>query len=130
MQKTKTELQNGTVNKVAKRPNVKTKISKPTPHSAVKETMTTKPSLEERIQKADELKSLTLKRARTINTLHHLRSFNFASDDNCTLTITDSEHQQFETSNSNLIGMLKEHLISVLSNKVSELDDEIIAFNL
>lgn len=108
-------------------PNVQVPITKP---QTVKKLETTAPSLEERIQKADELKSLTVKRARTIKTLHHIRTFSFASDDNCTLTITDSERQEFETSNSNLISLLKEYLIKVLSDKVSELDDEILAFNL
>ncbi len=122
MTQVKNQQKNGTVKKV---PDVKAKVTKPTT-----KTVVAKPSLEERIQKADELKSLTMKRQRTIKTLHHIRTFSFASDDNCTLTISDSERQEFETSNSNLINMLKDYLIKVLSDKVSELDEEILAFNL
>lgn len=125
MEKSKTAQKNGTATS-GKVPNVKATTAKP----ASKSGSSVKPSLEERIQKADELKSLTMKRARTIQTLHHIRTFSFASDDNCTLTIEDSDRQSFETSNSNLIGMLKDYLIKVLSDKVSELDDEILAFSI
>lgn len=111
----------------AKAPGVKATVTKPkTDKKAEAKTL----SLEERIQKADELKSLTLKRERTIKTLHHIRTFSFASDESCVLTISDSENQKFETSNSNLVNLLKDYLIKVLSDKVSELDDEIMAFNL
>lgn len=130
MQKPKTVQKNGIAKTQTKQPDVKAKIVKPAPHSATLKEAIVKPSLEERIQKADELKSLTLKRSRTLQTLHHIRTFSFASDDNCTLTIKDSERQEFETSNSNLIGILQDYLIKVLSDKVSELDDEIISFNL
>lgn len=88
------------------------------------------PTLEERIQRVDELKSLTLKRQRTIETLHQIRTFSFASDENCLLSLRDSQNNIFETGNTNLIGLLKEYFILILNEKVSELDDEILAFSL
>ncbi len=128
MKQIKTEQKNGTA-AANKMPDVKAKPVKPAPHNAKKETVV-KPSLEERILKADELKSLTVKRAKTNETLHHIRAFSFNSDDSCTLTLEDSSRQMFETSNSNLINLLREHLIDLLTNKVAELDKQILAFNL
>lgn len=88
------------------------------------------PSLEERIQKVEELRSLTFKRQRTIDILHQLRNFNFASDDNCTLMLTDGQGQKFQTCNSNLINLLRDYFATLLNDKVSALDDEIILFEL
>lgn len=87
-------------------------------------------TLEERIQKVDELKSLTEKRHRTITTLHGLRSFNFGSDDSCVLMINDAQGHKFQTGNTNLVGLLKDHLEHLLNDKVSALDDEILQFSL
>lgn len=88
------------------------------------------PTLEKRIQKVEELRSLTEKRQRLIATLNQLRTFNFASDDNCNLMLTDGQGQKFHTSNSTLIGLLKDYFMSLLNDKVSALDDEIMAFKL
>ncbi len=108
-----------------KAPNVKVQPAKPA--SSKKDQPV---SLEERIQKADEFKSLTEKRHRTISTLHSLRSFNFGSDDSCVLVISDSQGHKFQTGNTNLVSMLKNHLEALLSDKVSALDDEIMEFKL
>ena len=108
-------------------PEVKGPITKPAPH---KQEPTAKPSLEERIQRVDELRSLTLKRQRTVETLHNVRTFSFASDDSCVLLLKDSKGQSFETSNTNLINLLTGFLTTLLSDKVSSLDDEILDFKL
>ncbi len=108
-------------------PAVTAPIAKPAPH---KEDKATKPSLEERIQRVEELRSLTMKRQRTVETLHNVRTFSFASDDSCVLTLKDSKGQTFETSNTNLINMLTGFLTTLLNDKVSSLDDEILEFKL
>lgn len=108
-----------------KAPDAKVQPAKPV--SSQKEQSV---SLEERIQKADEFKSLTEKRHRTISTLHGLRSFNFGSDDSCVLVISDSQGHKFQTGNTNLVSMLKNHLEALLNDKVSVLDDEIMGFKL
>ena len=102
-------------------PNTKAPIVKP---ETAKKAATAKPTLEERIQRADELRSLTLYRQRTVETLHNIRTFSFASDDSCVLILKDSKAQSFETGNTNLINLLTAYLTTLLNNKVSALDDE------
>ncbi|MBN8669394.1 MAG: hypothetical protein J0L80_01825 [Chitinophagales bacterium] len=104
----------------------------PTPIApAAKPSETTKqPTLETIIQKAEELRGLTAKRQRTIETHNQIRTFSFSSDDNCVLTIADSQGHKFQTNNSNLINLLKDYFVTILADKVSALDDEILAFKL
>ncbi len=122
----KKEQKNGTAKTAM--PNVQAPIQKPVKDEKPAEP--TKPTLEERIQRVDELKALTLKRQRTIETLHNVRTFNFTSDENCLLSLRDSAGNKFETGNTNLIGMLKDYFITLLTDKVSALDDEILVFKL
>lgn len=124
----KQQIKNEQKNGIAKaaQPNVIAPVTKPQP----KKDEAEKPSLEERIQRVDELKALTLKRQRTIETLHNVRTFNFASDDNCVLSLVDSQGAKFQTNNSNLISLLKDYFVALLNDKVSALDDEILAFKL
>lgn len=107
----------------------KTKSQSAKPQMQKKED-STKLTLEERIQKVDELRSLTQKRQRTVDTLHDIRTFQFGSDENCTLVLTDSQGMKFATNNSNLISMLADYFTAILGDKVSALDDEIMAFKL
>lgn len=109
-------------------PDVKAPIVKPT--NEAKQQSTAKVSLEERIQRVEELRSLTTKRHVTITTVHNLRAFHFASDDSCQLILTDSQGHKFSTGNTNLIAILKEYLEAVLNDRVSALDDEIMGFKL
>ena len=87
-------------------------------------------TLEEKIQRIGELKSLTDKRNYVIDTLHELRSFSFASDESCVLLINDNQGHKFQTGNTNLVGLLKDHLEVLLNDKVSALDDKILGFKL
>ncbi len=110
------------------------KTNTPAQTQKVSETSTAKQqpkvSLEDRIQKVEELRSLTGKRQRTVDTYHQLRTFQFGSDENCTLVLTDSQGQKFATNNSALISMLTDYFATLLNDKVSELDDEILTFKL
>jgi hypothetical protein len=108
-------------------PNVQAPVSKP---QTEKSAEAVKPSLDERIQRIEELRSLTTKRQNTLNTLHSLRGFTFASDENCKLTLMDSQGNRFETNNTNLITLLTSYFTSILGDKVSSLDDEIMTFKL
>lgn len=120
MIKHRKDQKNGTEKDIV--PNVVVPITKPLPENKAKIT------LEERIQRVEELRSLTMKRQYTIGTVHNLRSFHFASDDSCNLVLTDSQGHKFQTGNTNLIALLKDYLEKVLNDKVSALDDEILAF--
>lgn len=120
MIKQRKDQKNGTEKDIV--PNVVAPIVKPVPENKAKIT------LEERIQRVEELRSLTMKRQYTIGTVHNLRSFHFASDDSCNLVLTDSQGHKFQTGNTNLIALLKDYLEKVLNDKVSALDDEILDF--
>ena len=87
-------------------------------------------SLDERIQRIEEVRSLSLKRAKTIGTLGELRKFQFAQNESCTLEISDSANNMFSTGNSNLISLLSNHLLNLLQDKVKELDAQILNFDL
>ena len=86
--------------------------------------------MEERIQKVEKLRGLTLKRSITVKTLNDLRTFAFTADDSCKLEISDSTHRDFSTSNSNLIKLLTNHLGSLLKGKITDLDEKIIEFEI
>jgi len=75
----------------------------------------------ERIQKIKEARGLTSKRDNTIETLNRLRDFKFSSDDGSYLTISDRDNKEFSTTNTNLIGMLVEHLEILLDSQAKEL---------
>lgn len=126
MSTVKKDQKNGTEDKAI--PNVQAPIVKP--QAEAKPQNTAKVSLEERIQRVEEIRSLTGKRYRTIETLNNLRTFSFGSDDSCVLIIQDSQGHKFQTGNSNLVSLLKDYLQATLSDKVSALDDEIMGFNL
>lgn len=124
-----TNLKKDQKNGIAKtvKPGVHAPVTKPQNEKIDKAV---KPSLDERIQKIEELRSLTTKRQNTLNTLHNLRGFTFASDENCKLVLMDSQNNRFETNNTNLISLLTNYFVAVLGDKVSALDDEILGFNL
>lgn len=122
----KKDQKNG-IAKITAMPNVQAPTAKP---QNEKPSESVKPSLDERIQKIEELRSLTGKRQNTLSTLHNLRGFTFASDENCKLVLMDSQNNRFETNNTNLITMLTSYFIAVLGDKVSALDDEILNFKL
>lgn len=87
-------------------------------------------SLQERIERVKLLDGLANKRVRVVDTLSDLRKFQFSSDESCSLSLEDSSGKEFNTSNSNLIGMLTEHLENLLQDKVKELDAQILEFEI
>jgi len=86
--------------------------------------------INDRVQKIKEVRGLATKRDKTIETLNDLREFRFSSDDSAQLTIHDSEHRDFKTSNSNLLGMVVDHLEVLLDAKAKELEKEILNFQI
>ncbi len=101
-------------------------------NGAAKKPSITSPEvlLEERIQRVTELRGITAKRARSLETLNKLRTFKYAGDDSCTLEIRDAAGNRFGTGNSNLIALLSEHLEGLLQGKLTELNQQIVDFSL
>lgn len=98
------------------------------PSELAQKAVSSKVSVEEKIQKVQELGGLTAKRARTVETLNKLRQFQFSSGDSSRLKIIENGGSSFETSNSNLIEMLSSNLQEILNQKIKELDAMILAF--
>ncbi len=87
-------------------------------------------SIEEKMQRIEELKGLSGKRMLTVETLNNLKTFSFASSESAQLVIKDSEGKEFSTFNSNLIGLLTEHLRIMLEQKKAEIEAAILEYSL
>ena len=120
----KTEQKNGTANT----PDLKT-IPAIEKHDA-KKPQPGVSNIEARIMKVEDLRSLTSKTQTTVTTLHELKAFQFAADVSCFITIADGQNRKFHTGNSNLVTLLRNYLEAVLNDKISALDDEILAFTI
>lgn len=123
----KPELKNEQKNGLEKSniPNVAT-----LPKPEQKKAEPAKQTIDDRILKIEQLRSLSVKRKKALDTLNELKAFTFAADDSCTITIEDSQRHSFESGNSNLIGLLKNYLETLLNDKISALDDEILSFQI
>ncbi len=114
-------------NGTAKKPIAKTKT---TAKVTIAKQALPQLNLEDRIQRVTELQGLTAKRARVLETLNRLRTFKFSGDDSAMLEIKDAANNKFNTSNNGLIGLLSEHLETLLQSKLDELNKVIIEFTL
>ncbi len=88
------------------------------------------PDINERMQKVEQLRGVIGKREMVVDTLNNLKTFSFSASDSCQLIIQDSEEKKFSTFNSNLIGLLSEHLRGLLETKKADLDQQILSFEL
>ena len=96
----------------------------------VKATVKPKPGneLSDRIQRSKQLSGLVAKREKVQETQNHLREFKFGSDENCVLSIKDSSGKEFKTVNSRVIEFSTTALDGLLTEKLTEIDAAIIAF--
>ncbi len=133
----KTAKQNG----VATKQNVTTKkeVQKKLTEAAIGKTIATKktvvaekPSvnLDERIQKFEKLRGLATQRERLTETLNELTKFNYNSDDSSSFYLRDSRNLEFKTTNTNLIKLVTEHLLSTLQERKLEIEKQIVQFEL
>ncbi|MFL1013372.1 hypothetical protein [Flavisericum labens] len=131
------EKQNG----VSKRENaivkkdVKKKLTEEAVGKAVTSEMkppTKKPAinLDDRIQRFEKLRGLATQRERLNQTLNELTKFNYNQDGSASFHIRDSHHLEFKTTNTNLIKLVTSHLQSTLELRKSEIEEEIVKFEL
>jgi len=97
-----------------------------------KSVSTEKPkiNLDDRIQKFEKLKGLATQRERLTQTLSELTKFNYNQDDSASFQIRDSHHLEFKTTNTNLIKLVTTHLQSTLEQRKTEIENEIVTFEL
>ena len=128
-------------NGVAKKENatVKKEVQKKLTEQAIGKTtvpektvVTEKPTinLDERIQKFEKLRGLATQRERLTQTLNELTKFNYNQDDSGSFYLRDSRNLEFKTTNTNLIKLVTTHLQSTLEQRKSEIEEQIVKFEL
>ncbi len=97
-----------------------------------KKAIVEKPSvnLDDRIQKFEKLRGLATQRERLTETLNELTKFNYNQDGSSSFYIRDSRNLEFKTTNSNLIKLVTTHLQSTLEQRKSEIEEQIVQFEL
>ncbi|MBO0356171.1 MULTISPECIES: hypothetical protein [Flagellimonas] len=87
-------------------------------------------NLDDRIQKFEKLRGLATQRERLTETLNELTKFNYNQDGSSSFYIRDSRNLEFKTTNSNLIKLVTTHLQSTLEQRKSEIEQQIVQFEL
>ena len=87
-------------------------------------------NLDDRIQKFEKLRGLATQRERLTETLNELTKFNYNQDGSSSFHIRDSRNLEFKTTNSNLIKLVTTHLQSTLEHRKSEIEQQIVQFEL
>lgn len=120
--------QNATVKKDVQKKLTEEAMGKTT----AKEKTVAKPAinLDERIQKFEKLRGLATQRERLNETLNELTKFNYNQDDSASFYIRDSRNLEFRTTNTNLIKLVTTHLQSTLEQRKSEIEQQIVQFEL
>ena len=128
---------NGTAKKV--NATVKKEVQKKLTEEAIGKTVATekakkaeKPTinLDDRIQKFEKLRGLANQRERLNETLNELTKFNYNQDDSSSFHLRDSRNLEFKTTNTNLIKLVTTHLQSTLEQRKSEIEEQIVQFEL
>ena len=87
-------------------------------------------SLDDRIQNFEKLRGLATQRERLTQTLNELTKFNYNQGDSASFYIRDSHNLEFKTTNTNLIKLVTTHLQSTLEERKSEIEEQIVKFEL
>ena len=128
---------NGTAKKV--NATVKKEVQKKLTEEAIGKTVVPekpktveKPTinLDDRIQKFEKLRGLADQRERLTETLNELTKFNYNQDDSSSFHLRDSRNLEFKTTNTNLIKLVTTHLQSTLEQRKSEIEEQIVKFEL
>lgn len=92
----------------------------------------TKPAvnLDERMNKFEKLRGIAGQRERLNETLGELTRFNYNQDGSSTFYLKDSAGLEFKTTNSNLIKLVTSQLQKLLEHRKTELEKELIEFEL
>ncbi len=126
--------ENGPVKKEVKKELTKEAIGKTiipikTIESSSKEQKTSV-NIDDRIQKFEKLRGLATQRERLTQTLNEFTKFNYNQDDSSSFYLRDSHNLEFKTTNTNLIKLVTTHLQSTLEQRKSEIEEQIIQFEL
>lgn len=87
-------------------------------------------SLEEKITGFEKLRGLANQRERLVSTLSDLNKFKFNNGDNCIFALRDENQKEFKTTNNNLIKIVTDVLQETLTARKTEIEAEILNFEL
>lgn len=87
-------------------------------------------NLEDRMEKFEKLKGLAHQRERLNSTLSELNKFKYNQSDSARFEIKDSQGLSFVTTNSNLIHLVTNHLKHTLEDRKTEIEKQLVAFEL
>ncbi len=86
-------------------------------------------NLDQRINRFEKLRGLANKREKLVQTLAELTRFNYNTDE-AQFYLKDSSGAAFNTGNTNLIKLVTSHLQNTLEQRKTELEAEIMVFEL
>lgn len=87
-------------------------------------------NIDKRIQNFKKLRGLTTKHERLTQTLTELTKFNYNQDGSSSFYLWDSRNLEFKTTNTNLIKLVNTHVQSTLEARKSEIEEQIVKFEL
>lgn len=87
-------------------------------------------NLDDRMQKFEQLKGLAHQRERLSSTLTELNKFKYNQSDSASFYMKDSQGLEFKTTNTNLIHLVTNHLKATLEKRKSQIEKELIVFEL
>lgn len=117
------------LNGTSKTPSIKQK-----PGVSAKESPVTVPvkspiTLEDRLRHATELKALVDKRAIFVRKRNEIREFSFGSDEHASkIILQDDSGKSFNTANGYVVKELTKYLEKLITAKISELDAQVMQF--
>lgn len=112
----------------------KTTAIKQNPGVSPKENLITVPvkppmTLEDRLRHATELKALVDKRAIFVRKRNEIREFSFGSDEHASqIVLQDDSGKSFSTGNGYVVKELTKYLETLITGKISELDAQVMNF--
>ncbi|KAB8154247.1 hypothetical protein EZY14_007365 [Kordia sp. TARA_039_SRF] len=107
-----------------------TPASKTPPKTHTKPAETPVVNLQDKLEKLEQMKGLAQQRTRLNSTLTELNKFKYNQSESVRFEIVDSQNLSFKTTNSNLITLVTNHLKATLETRKSEIEKELIAFEL
>lgn len=138
--------QNGTVKRVvaSKKEEVTKKIEEKATASTVKEQPVKKAeeikasvieapkpkTLEQRLGDFERMKGLAAQRERLATTLTDLKRFKYQNADSSSFHLRDENGEEFKTTNNNLIQLVTDVLQDTLETRKSEIEKDILEFDL
>lgn len=87
-------------------------------------------NLQTKLEKFEQMKGLAQQRERLNETLTEINRFKYNQSESVRFEIVDSQNLSFKTTNTNLITLITNHLKATLETRKTEIEKQLIAFEL